>query len=94
MWLLVAVAVPTVHVAGRDLRANFRSDPPDVWRGIAHSRARTASLAGAVVAPLLYPASDVLAVVFSVVSVGLFWLVPNRLLTEPPKSKPSRRKRT
>lgn len=94
MWLLAVVAAVVVYFASRDLRANFRSDPPDVWRGIAHSRARTASLAGAIVAPLLYPASDVLAVVFSVVSVGLFWLVPNRLLTEPPKPKPSRRKRT
>lgn len=81
MWLLVAVAVPVVYVACRDLRANFRSDSPDVWRADLHGRARTASLAGAVTAPLLYSVSDVMAVVFAVASVALFWLVPNRMLT-------------
>lgn len=94
MWLLVAVAVPVVYVACRDLRTNFRADVPDVWRGIAHSRARAASVAGAVTAPLLYPVSDVLAVVFAVASVALFWLVPNRMLTTQSNRAKSNRAET
>jgi hypothetical protein len=92
-WLLAAAALPLIYFACRDLRLNFRSDPQDLWRGVAHSRARAASLAAAVVAPLLYPASDVLAIVFCVFSAALFWLVPNRWLTEPAKPQKSRRSR-
>lgn len=90
-WVLVLVAVVVVYVAVRDLRANFRAGDADVWRGIVHSRARTASVAGGVTAPLLYPVSDVLAIVFAVASVVLFWLVPNRMLTEPAKAKRTKR---
>ena len=85
VWLLTTVAFVVVVLGCRDLRMNFRSHPLDEWREVAHSRARVASLAGAVSSPLLFPSSDVLAVAFCVASVGLFWLVPNGWLAKAPK---------
>lgn len=81
--LAVGVSSTIAVIALRDLYLNFRAKDPAVWRGIAHSRARAAALAGATTSLLLLDISAPVALGIWVFST-LFVLFPsNQWLTRP-----------
>lgn len=81
--LAVGISSTIAVIALRDLYLNFRAKDPAVWRGITHSRARAAALAGATTSLLLLDISAPVALGAWVLSV-LFVLFPsNEWLTLP-----------
>ena len=77
----VLVSSTIAVIALRDLYLNFRAKDPAVWRGIAHSRARAAALAGAATSLFLLDNSAPVALGFWVFSLLFVFFPSNDWLT-------------